>query len=234
MKNVIKLLTPHQFCKILFRITYTHFHKLDHLGDVGGFIQHIADRDIYEYVSGDDKLRLRIIKEDRNYHNLYALKAFQKAMIEYYSQGTILLELHELVREMTTLGYTKNPAPYRFMPECLKLNSDGTSTTASESISAYGDFFLFHYHVRNNGIIFQSKEDIDKWLSERGLKTRHETRGIKYLSNPWNDSMNVVIGERMGEYPLSIYEPTGKVGYYGGNEFADLFIYWLTNEYRCR
>ena len=234
MKNVIKILTPHQFAKILFRITYTHFHKLDHLGDVDGFIQYIADRDIYEYVSGDDKLRLRIIKEDRNYHNLYALKGFQKAMIEYYSQGTILLELHELVREITTLGYTKNPA-YRFLPECLKLNSDGTSTTAAESLRTYGDFFLFHYHVRNNGIIFKSKEDIDKWLSERGLKIKYiSQRGTMYITNPWNDSMNVVIGEQMGEYPLSIYEPTGKVGYAGGNEFADLFIYWLTNEYRCR
>ena len=234
MKNVIKLLTPHQFAKILFRITYTHFHKLDHLGDVGGFIQYIADRDIYEYVSGDDKLRLRIIKEDRNYHNLYALKGFQKAMIEYYSQGTILLELHEAAREITTLGYTKNSA-YRFFPECLKLNSDGTSTTAAESISAYGDFFLFHYHVRNNGIIFKSKANIDKWLSERGLKIKYiSQRGTMYITNPWNDSMHVVIGERMGEYTLSIYEPTGKTQYYAGNEFGDMFIYWLTNEYRCR
>lgn len=224
----------HQFAKILFRITYTHFHKLDHLGDVGGFIQYIADRDIYEYVSGDGKLRLRIIKEDATYHNLYALKGFQKAMIEYYSQGTILLELHELVMEITTLGCTKNPA-YRFLPECLKLNADGTIASAAESISSTCDFFLFHYHVRNNGIIFKSKANIDKWLSERGLKIKYiSQRGTMYITNPWNDSMQVVIGERMGEYHLSIYEPTGKVQYYAGNEFGDMVIYWLTNEYRCR
>ena len=91
------------------------------------------------------------------------------------------------------------------------------------------------YFITTLGIIFKSKEDIDKWLSERGLKIKYiSQRGTMYITNPWNDSMNVVIGEQMGEYPLSIYEPTGKVGYAGGNEFADLFIYWLTNEYRCR
>lgn len=232
MKDVIKLLTPYYFMMLLYRLSLKHDErKLDRLGDEQGYVHHNHESDLYEYVSGDDKLRIRVLREDIDYYHMYILKSFQQKILDFYTVSEITEQLVGIVREITINPYCDATDIY---PETIKINSTGTKYTVGNKPEDFAEFFKYHISLRKNGILVK-EQDIPEWLEHYGLKILQATDKRMYISNPWTEKFVIFLEYEPEDdnYRVVIHDTVNSTWYYTGNDFADRWIAWLTNRNRC-
>lgn len=233
MLEILKLMTPHQLCQLLYCLTIELFDEgnLSPLfkGKEDWIVQLIKD-EMYEVINMKTGLRVRVIESDTNFKHMYVLKKFIPVLIDEVNENVLYELVFGIVRRTSYVYAPRVNTPLSFV-------CGGPEMELTTNRKDMVEWFRLHHKFRNNGVRFPSKFARDRWIKDNGFSVKHIEDKTLWLSNPWNADIHFFIEEDKLDNGEEVYVGViicNDTWYYSDAEFANLFMKWVTLELRTQ
>lgn len=222
MFELIKLLTPWQFMFVLQNTTPDELCVLDHLGPDSGHFNVLEPFDIYEWISSDDKLRLRIMKDDVDYSYAYALKPLREKLVENVPHDLIMRALRKLFVDVLYREYEVEQQHHLVLPE-IKENVVKPGMFNLENLIS---IFKLHHRARKEGLTAPDVFDIFKVQEDyyRDVPWKYQN-DVDFTPCLYKDHwIQFYTYNENADTKLAIYDEIEECMHYRGVEYANIYI----------